>query len=209
MAPNAKMFLSSTCPHCPGVLAALSELVKKGAIGELQVTNIEQQPEKAVEAGIRSVPWVAIGPFELVGNHTPAELADWAKKAGAESGMSDYLNDQLSQGRLSEMQSQLKRNPDMLHALMPLLADSETPLEIRLGIDAMLESVEPEKLRDISDDLIQLSQSENPRIRSDATWYLSLAGDESMRPHIENRLKDEDASVREIAQDALENLGEY
>ena len=33
--PDALLLLTSTCPYCPAVLAALSDLVKSGDIGHL------------------------------------------------------------------------------------------------------------------------------------------------------------------------------
>ena len=61
------MLLGTHCPYCPTVLKELGELVKSGVIGKLVVVNIEQHPEVARELGVRSVPWVRIGPFELEG----------------------------------------------------------------------------------------------------------------------------------------------
>ena len=56
--PDALLFLTRQCPHCPLVLASLCELVKRGAIGRLQVVNIEAHPEEAQAIGVRSVPWL-------------------------------------------------------------------------------------------------------------------------------------------------------
>ena len=76
--PEAVLLLSTQCPHCPTVLQGLSELVKQGVISRLEVVNINVRPEIAERHGIRSVPWVKIGDFELEGLHSPAELRRWA-----------------------------------------------------------------------------------------------------------------------------------
>ena len=57
-APDALLLISTHCPHCPAVLAALAELVKQGAIGRLEVVNLEQHPEVGQALGVRSVPWL-------------------------------------------------------------------------------------------------------------------------------------------------------
>ncbi len=201
---DAHLFLSSSCPYCPAVLAGLSDLVKKGKLGELLVTNIEQHPEKAAAFGVRSVPWVRIGPFELTGQLTPAELAQWTERAGSKNGMADYVREQLSAGELATVEKLLREDPSIATSFIPLLEDAETPLEVRLGIDSMLESLPQDAIEPLVDDLVRLSQSDNHRIRSDATWYLALADNDRARSAISARLQDENAEVREIAQEALE-----
>ncbi|RTZ62623.1 MAG: HEAT repeat domain-containing protein [Gammaproteobacteria bacterium] len=203
---DAHLFLSSTCPYCPAVLAGLSDLVKKGKLGELLVTNIEQNPEKAAEFGVRSVPWVRIGPFELTGQLTPAELAQWVERAGSEGGMADYVREQLSAGELATVEKRLKQDPSIARSFITLLEDPETPLEVRLGIDSMLESLPQDAVEPLADDLVRLSQSDNHRIRSDATWYLALTDNNKARSAIEARLQDENPEVREIAREALEKF---
>ena len=72
--PQALMLLGTHCPHCPSVLNSLSELVKQGVISRLEVVNLEQRPELGRELGVRSVPWVRIGQFELPGLHTSGRV---------------------------------------------------------------------------------------------------------------------------------------
>ena len=66
-APDAQLLLSTHCPHCPAVLAALADLVKQGAIGRLEAVNLEQHPEVGQALGVRSVPWIRVGRIELAG----------------------------------------------------------------------------------------------------------------------------------------------
>ena len=91
-APEARMLLGTRCPHCPSVLSSLSDLVKQGVISRLEVVNLEQRPEIARQWGVRSVPWVKIGPFELTGLHSKAELQSWAEQAGSEQGMKERFS---------------------------------------------------------------------------------------------------------------------
>ena len=74
LAPHAELLLAPGCAHCPVVLAALAELIKAGRIGRLEVINIASHPEEAEARGVRGVPWIRIGPFELSGAHTRQEL---------------------------------------------------------------------------------------------------------------------------------------
>jgi thiol-disulfide isomerase/thioredoxin len=81
-APDATLLIAPGCPHCPKVLQALSEFVKRGEIGSLEIINIAVHPEAAEKAGTRSVPWTRIGAFELVGALTPQEIRETIEKAG-------------------------------------------------------------------------------------------------------------------------------
>ena len=65
--PDAELMIATGCAHCPVVLSGLAELLKKGQIGRLAVTNITSHPEVAEARGVRGVPWIRIGPFELSG----------------------------------------------------------------------------------------------------------------------------------------------
>ncbi len=65
-APEALMLMGTQCPYCPGVLKALQALLKSGHISQLKTHNIEENPEIARQLGVRSVPWVRIGPIEPV-----------------------------------------------------------------------------------------------------------------------------------------------
>lgn len=207
IAPDALLFIAPGCPHCPVVLQGLSELVKEGAIGRLEVINVAVHPERAAELGVRSAPWTRLGPFELAGLRQPAELRQWAERAGSETGMSDYLAEQLKEGALTTVERLLSEQPRYLSALLPLLKDAEAPMQVRLGVGAVLEGYagRPELVA-LVDKLGVLSAHADHRVRTDACHYLGLSGDPAARPYLEARLKDGNAEVREVAGEALEEL---
>ena len=66
-APDALLLMGTHCPYCPTVLQGLESLREAGIIRKLEAINIEEHPEIAQAAGVRTVPWVRIGPFELEG----------------------------------------------------------------------------------------------------------------------------------------------
>jgi thioredoxin-like negative regulator of GroEL len=108
--PDALLLLTSTCPYCPTVLAALSDLVKSGDIGRLEVVNIGAHPEIAQQYGVRTVPWVRIGPFELEGLRSPAELKQWVERAGTPEGLAEYFHELLKEGALLKVSTQAARD---------------------------------------------------------------------------------------------------
>lgn len=204
---EAELLIATGCAHCPVVLEGLSTLLKEGVIGSLRVTNIASQPERARQLGVRSVPWLQLGPFTLQGLHSPTELREWANRAGSIEGMSLYLHDQLKQGNLEAMEKLLANQPQWLTALLPLLEDENTDMKVRIGVDALLESLAPDTdLSGLVDGLGQLSQHERQALRSDATHYLALTGSPAAIPYLQARLQDKSTEVREIAEEGLMEL---
>ena len=204
---EAELLIATGCAHCPVVLEGLSSLIKEGVISSLRVTNIVSQPERAQELGVKSVPWLQLGPFTLQGLHSPAELREWAQRAGSLEGMSVYLHDQLKQGNLEAMVQLLAAQPQWLEALLPLLEDEDTDMKVRIGVDAMLESLAAQiDLSSLVKELGRLSQHERQALRSDATHYLSLTGSPAAIPYLEARLQDDSAEVRGIAEEGLAEL---
>lgn len=205
--PNALMFLSSHCPHCPAVLSGLVDLLKRGDIARLEAINLEVQPEAATLAGVRSVPWVQIGVFELSGVHSPAELAEWTRRASSMDGIAAGFYALLKEGALQKVQAVISRQPDTLTALLPILANPDTSLNVRVGAGAVFEDYAGSAaLHALLPQLGELSTHPDPRVRADACYTLGLARHESARSWLVPRLEDNDADVREIAAEALAAL---
>ena len=130
--PDALMLLSGHCAYCPGVLDGLNRLLKSGALGRLEAVNVEQHPEVAQALGVRGVPWVRIGPFELEGNYSAAELADWADQAGQPDGLQQYFQEQLDSGELNRVTRMIRREPERLATLLQLMTAGYSAFCLRL-----------------------------------------------------------------------------
>jgi len=205
--PDALLLLGTRCPHCPTVLAALAAMVKAGVIGSLRAVNIEQRPDIAQELGVRSVPWVRIGPIELEGLRSEKELRDWAEKAGTPAGLSAWLDELLSTGRIDRALALVRSEPEAPAAMLQLFADPATQLNTRIGISAIMEGLAgTEQLQGLAGKLGELTHHAEARIRGDACHYLGLAGDPAAVEYLTPRLEDPDAEVREVAQEALQLL---
>jgi thioredoxin-like negative regulator of GroEL len=205
--PEALMLLGTHCPHCPAVLASLSELVKQGVISKLEVVNLEQRPEIAAELGVRSVPWVKIGPFELTGLHSKAELQSWAQQAGTEQGMAQYFEQLLGEGEVNRVLAMVAADHSLLHALIGLVSDADARINARLGAGVVMEEYEgTEELLALIPELAELTRHADARVRSDACHYLSLTHDESVIQYIEPLLADDHHEVREVAEESLAGL---
>jgi len=201
------MLLGTHCPHCPSVLASLSDLVKAGVISKLEVVNLEQRPETGRELGVRSVPWVRIGQFEFSGLHSKVELQSWAELAGTEQGMTKYFEQLLGDGEVMRVLGMISNDHGLLHALIGLVSDADAKINARIGAGVIMEDYEgkPELLALIPE-LGELTRHEDARVRSDACHYLSLTHDVSVKQYIEPLLDDEHEEVREVAEESLAEL---
>ena len=206
-APDALFLISTHCPHCPAMLAALSDLLKQGVIGRLEAVNLEQRPEVGQTLGVRSVPWLRMGRIELAGVHSKTELAEWAAKADSEAGIADWFHLVLKEGQLPRAQAMIEAEPELLAAVLPIVGNIDASLNVRLGAGVLLEEFAgSESLRALLPRLGELSQHADARVRADACHYLGLTGDAAARIWLEVRRDDEDADVREIAAESLQGI---
>ncbi len=208
-APDVLLFIATGCAHCPAALAALSELVEQGAVGRLEVVNVAARPEAAQLAGVRSVPWMRVGPFTLQGSHTPAELRQWVERAARGEGVAEYLGELIENQQLDAAQAALRAHPDWLHVLPSLVADLEVPMGVRIGVGALLEELaEHDELSPLLPALRDLLQAPEPQVRADAAYYLGLSRHAEVRDWLAPLHEDPDAEVREIVSEALAELPE-
>jgi HEAT repeat protein len=185
----------------------LTELMKAGQIKELRIVNIEQDSQLAVQLGVRSVPWLQIGPFELQGARSKQELQMWLQRDSSFAGISEYLAEVLSEGNIDAAKKLLRRHPQVLENIVEIMADPEAKINVRLGVGVIIEDMaETEEFKAAIPRLIEYLSSKDARIRGDACHYLSLTKDSSCIPVIEKLLADESEEVREIAQESLEEL---
>lgn len=206
--PDALLLLTSTCPHCPGMLQSLSQLVKQGVIGRLEAVNIETHPEVAQQHGVRSVPWLKLGEFELEGLHSLAELRQWAERAGSPAGLGEYFHELLKGGQLARVSADAERGGAALQALLQLLGDPDTELTVRIGINAIVEGLEGKPLlAEALAPLSALARHADAHVRGDAAHLLSYTHLPAARPLLTELLRDSNADVREIAREGLARLG--
>ena len=206
---DALLLLAPGCPHCPTVLDGLGQLVKQGLLGRLEVVNIASHPETASELGVRSVPWVRIGEFELQGAHSPGELKLWAERATAPDGVALYIRELLSAGQLASTIALVRRHPDWLKAALSLLADKDSGMALKTGLAALIEEFTGSKLLIAQiDTLAQLLTHPHHGIRADACYFLGLCHSPQALPYLQQAVSDAHSEVQEIARDALVELSQ-
>jgi hypothetical protein len=205
--PTVLMLMGTQCTYCGPMMQMLVELMKSGQLAELRVVNIEDDPELARQHGVRSVPWLQIGPFELAGSRSKQELLLWIGRASSFEGVSDYLEEVLSEGKLDYAHKLIQRYPQALENVIDLMADPEAKINVRLGVGVIIEDMAvSEEFKTVIPRLIKYLSNEDARIRGDACHYLSLTKNTSYVPEIKKLLSDKNEEVREIAQDSLDEL---
>jgi hypothetical protein len=205
--PDAYLLLAPGCAHCPTVLEGLSQLVKNGQLGRLEVVNIAAHPEAAHQVGTRSVPWCRIGPFELDGAQTPAELAVWTEHARQGTGLDRYFSHLLETRRPHAVAHVIAQNAPAISELLGLLENAETPMSVRIGVGVVLEDLQGNPiLQQGLETLQRLAQAAEANIRADAAHYLGMLENEQARRLLTGLLQDEHPDVREIAAESLAQL---
>jgi hypothetical protein len=205
--PNALLFVGPGCPHCSTMLQQLGELLKEGAIARLEVENAALAPERARELGVRSVPWTRLGAYEFEGTVPLGELRRHTAEPESVEVLAGYWAGQLVGGRRAVVERMARERPERLSALVALLENPATSMAVRIGVGAVLEELQGERLaRLIVHGLGRLTQAAEANTRADACHYLSLTGSADAIPYLEGCRDDPDPDVREIARESLETL---
>jgi len=206
-APSALLLIATGCQHCPGVLQSLSELVKEAKLASLEVVNIVAAPERAKELNVRSVPWVKLGEFELLGMKSKTELEEWISKASNPENMREYFEELMTSGDIAKVQDMVEQQPQYIQSLLDIMSSEQSGLSARVGVGAVFEHISgSDALVNAIDTLGTYCQSTNARIRNDACYYLGLSLHQNAKKYIQPLLDDEDPDVRECAADALEEI---
>lgn len=201
------MLVGTHCSFCGPMLKTVTEMVKQGDFTSLHVVNIEQDQTLARELGVRSVPWLRIGPFELAGVRNKEEIKLWLDRATSDDGITLYLEEILAEGNVATAIKFVKGFPESLDSVIDLVMDAEGKINVRLGAGVIIEEMaESEVFKRVIPRLINGFSDEDARVRGDACHYLSLTKDVQFISVIEPLLSDESDEVKEIAQDSIDDL---
>jgi hypothetical protein len=207
---QAVLLVATGCAFCPQVHAGLEALLKQGRLSTLEVINIAEQPERAEEYGVRSVPWFKLNELEFDGVYTPAELELWVDRAAHSDAVTEYLDHLLGDGQLNKAEHYLHRHPEHMSALLPLLTDEERRINVRIGVGAVFEGLaENTDMSALVEPLGHLTKHAQVSTRIDACHYLSLTRSVRAVPYLQAALQDDNTEVRETARESLEELEGY
>jgi len=210
---SVELFVATGCRHCPLILNELSEQLKNGKIASLNVTNIAVDNKKAEKLNIRSVPWFSLtndhSYMIFSGEHSPKEIQKWIQTAQTDLGMQKYIEEFLGNGQLMTIAQAIQLQPKLFSSIINMLEDEETSMNIRIGLDALIENFSASKiLQQHSDEFKKIASADNVRLQIDALHYIALTGDKNNIDFLKDKTKDENIQIKEAATEALETLND-
>ena len=202
--PDVLMFVSHDCAHCTSVLKSMRMLLKGKRIASLEIINAAEKPEQAAAMGIRSVPWLRIGQFELEGLIAPDVLRQWVNHSLSPKGVQAYFMEMLTTGRRDKVETLIRNNPNSAEVLVELLVDPEVSMAVRIGMGAVLEELQGSGLTEsMIPGLGNLLLNGESLIRVDACHFLTLIGGVAVTDYMKLCLEDVNADIREMAHETL------
>ena len=210
---SVELFVATGCSYCPLVLNELTEQLKEGSIAELKIINIAVDNTRSDELNIRSVPWFSLANNNLFmifsGNYSPKEIKNGIKVARNADGMKDYIEERLSQGELMTVVQAINIQPSVLSSVIAMLGDEETSMDIRIGLDVLIEQFSTTKiLKDYTNELKKIATSNIARLQIDALHYIALTGDVENRMFLQEQVENTNPQIKEAALEAIETLND-
>lgn len=208
---SVELFVATGCQHCPTVLKELSEQLKSGTISSLNITNIASDNTRAEELNIRSVPWFSIknkhAYMIFSGNHSPKEVQNWIKTAQSNDAMKEYIESCLSAGEVMTVAQAIQIQPRVLSNVISMLGDEETSMDIRIGLDVLMEQFSTtETLEKYTDNLKEIALSNIPRLQIDALHYIALTGNIENKVFLQEQAESKNGQIKDAAIEAIETL---
>ncbi len=203
---QVKLFVMQGCQVCPQMERIFEEMHQQGAIGGLEILDVQQHPKLAKQYNIRSVPYYLIDGVAFSGLKSRREIDQLLHQKDSEK-WREMIRESLSGGELDPVEQAVRQQPAAGEAMIVLLKDPLTPLLVRIGLTAVIETLAAEGLLDdYEQQFIEMTEHDDERIAVDALYYLSLIntagslaalqtlaeqGSQVMREHALELLQDE------------------
>ncbi len=201
-----KLFVMHNCQVCPQMERLFQQMHRNGAIDELDIIDIGENPKVAQKLNIRSVPYYLINDFAFYGLKTQNELLRLLQHGEVEK-WQEFIKSELSEGQLNEAEKAVIENPPAREAMMLLLDDTQTTLVVRIGLSAIIESVvETGLLNDYESQFIALSSHQDERIAIDAIYYLSLLASKQSLLKLKDIAENGEEDLKHHAEEVLQDL---
>jgi glutaredoxin len=169
-----ELFVMQGCQVCPQMERTFHDLQLKGEISDLKVFDVNEYPELAQQYNIRSVPYYTINGIAFTGLKSQSEILKLLQSEEVEN-IQLWITEQLAEGQLAEVEMRVLQQPAVREALMQLLEDVDTPLMVRIGLSAVIETLaEQGVFSSFEARFIALADHPQDRIAIDAIYYLQL-----------------------------------
>ena len=121
--------------------------------------------------------------------------------------MTSMIADYMEKGFLENIIDMFKHDKGLYPLIGKVMTDER--MRVRLGITALVEALSEEDRDNIPgsiNSITRLLKEPNSTMRGDAAYLLGIIGHTDALPHLEHVLTDDDAQVREIAGEAIEEI---
>ncbi len=198
-----ELFVMQDCHVCPQMERIFHDLKLQGEITQLKVFDVKEHPQLAQQYHIRSVPHYMINGIAFSGLKSQTEILKLLH-SGEEQNLQLWIAEQLAEGQLSEVETRVIQQPQARQALVQLLEDIDTPLMVRIGLTAVIESLaEHGVFTDFESRFIQLANHPQDRIAIDALYYLQLLSSPSSLEKLSEIAKNGRSELQLQAQELL------
>jgi hypothetical protein len=198
-----ELFVMQDCHVCPQMERIFHDLKLQGEITEVKVFDVKEHPQLAQQYHIRSVPHYMINGIAFSGLKSQTEILKLLH-SGEEQNLQLWIAEQLAEGQLSEVETRVIQQPQARQALVQLLEDIDTPLMVRIGLTAVIESLaEHGVFTDFESRFIQLANHPQDRIAIDALYYLQLLSSPSSLEKLSEIAKNGRSELQLQAQELL------
>ncbi len=206
-AGRVEVLMAPTCHHCPGVVRACTQAAVTRR--QIQLAVIDVQYFGDLSYGIKSVPAVVVdGAHTSIGPMGQHELLEVLRQRDTEEHFDSALESMLRASRVAEAATMLAT--DAGHASLGRLMVAGGFQE-RLGLIMLTEEAletDPHCMDGALPRLLPLLTSEDVSLRGDLADLLGKIGAPGARKALEALLNDANEDVREIADEALDELRE-
>jgi thiol-disulfide isomerase/thioredoxin len=169
-----ELFVMQGCHVCPEMERTFHDLKHKGQINELKIFDVNEHPQLAQQYNIRSVPYYMINGVGFSGLKSQSEILKLLQSKDDQN-LQVWIAEQLAEGQLDAVETRVVQELKVREAVMRLLEDIDTPLMVRIGLTAVIESLaEHGVFTDFEKRFIKLANHPEDRIAIDAIYYLQL-----------------------------------
>ena len=145
----------------------------------------------------------------MLPNYSPKEIQKWLKASQTTEGMSDYIEESLSTGELMTIVQAINIQPEVLGSVIAMLGDEETSMDIRIGLDVLIEQFSKTKiLQNYTSELKAIALSNIPRLQIDALHYIALTGNIENKIFLQEQAENTNPQIKEAALEAIETLND-
>lgn len=201
-----KLFVMHNCQVCPQMEHLFQGMHKDGMIDSLEITDVGENPEKAQLYNIRSVPHYLINDVAFYGLKSQQEILQLLSKDNSAK-YEEYISGELSDGQLTTVEELVQTNREALEAMLRLLHGLDTPLVVRIGISAIIETVAGTGLlNNYEGQFLKLTSHQDERVAIDGIYYLSLLATQSSLEKLVDISKTGKGMLQDQAIELLEEL---